>query len=199
MSTARSSSMRCTGSSRHCTSRDASLPQRCPNTSQGIPVAAFPRIRWNRSRPWSGSGPAHGSTATTTPGSANRKKTRHGSISCRRGRICSDRGFPGPIRGGDAPREGTRAWYAYMAWEEMYAAEGSDWFWWYGADQTAPAGDTPFDLGYLAHLKNVYRFARLAGGRMPVTDLHAHHPRWGIERAGARLRRHGSDGEEQGK
>jgi len=72
---------------------------------------------------------------------------------------------PDPRR--DAPREGTRAWYAYMAWEEMYAAEGSDWFWWYGADQIAPAGDTPFDLAYLAHLNNVYRFARLAGGRMP--------------------------------
>ena len=23
---------------------------------------------------------------------------------------------------------------AYKAWEEMYAAEGSDWFWWYGTD-----------------------------------------------------------------
>ncbi len=77
-------------------------------------------------------------------------------------------GVQRPDPRGDAPREGTRAWYAYMAWEEMYAAEGSDWFWWYGADQTAPAGDTPFDLAYLAHLNNVYRFARLAGGRMPV-------------------------------
>ena len=71
----------------------------------------------------------------------------------------------------DAPRAGTRKWYAYMAWEEMYASEGSDWFWWYGSDQTAPAGDTPFDAGYRAHLKNVYRFARLAGGRMPVRSF----------------------------
>jgi alpha-amylase/alpha-mannosidase (GH57 family) len=66
-----------------------------------------------------------------------------------------------------APRKGTKEWYAYMAWEEMYASEGSDWFWWYGADQTAPAGDTPFDTAYIAHLRNISRFARLAGGRMP--------------------------------
>lgn len=68
----------------------------------------------------------------------------------------------------DAPRRGSRAWNAFMAWEEFYAAEGSDWFWWYGADQTAPAGDKPFDLGFIAHLKNVYRFATLAGGTMPA-------------------------------
>jgi alpha-amylase/alpha-mannosidase (GH57 family) len=66
-----------------------------------------------------------------------------------------------------APGKGTRKWHAYMAWEEMYAAEGSDWFWWYGADQIAPGGDKPFDTGFLAHLRNVYRFAQLAGGRMP--------------------------------
>ncbi len=68
----------------------------------------------------------------------------------------------------DAPPKGSRAWNAFMAWEEMYAAEGSDWFWWYGADQTAPAGDTPFDLAYIAHLKNIYRFASLGGGTMPA-------------------------------
>ena len=67
----------------------------------------------------------------------------------------------------DAPTAGTRDWFAFMAWEEMYAAEGSDWFWWYGDDQTAPAGDKPFDTAYLAHLHNLYRFARLAGGAMP--------------------------------
>jgi len=68
----------------------------------------------------------------------------------------------------DPPRKGSRTWNAFMAWEEMYAAEGSDWFWWYGADQTAPAGDKPFDLGYIAHLTNIYRFAALAGGIMPA-------------------------------
>jgi hypothetical protein len=45
----------------------------------------------------------------------------------------------------------------------MYAAEGSDWFWWYGSDQQAPGGDDPFDTAFRAHLSNVYRFARRAG------------------------------------
>jgi hypothetical protein len=45
----------------------------------------------------------------------------------------------------------------------MYAAEGSDWFWWYGADQTAAGGDEPFDRIYLELLKSVYRHAIAAG------------------------------------
>ena len=65
------------------------------------------------------------------------------------------------------PKKGTKAWYAFKAWESMYAAEGSDWFWWYGTDQNAPAGDRPFDQGYITHLKNIYRFAKLAGGKIP--------------------------------
>lgn len=76
-------------------------------------------------------------------------------------------GIARPDPRSDPPRAGTRAWYAYMAWEEMYAAEGSDWFWWYGADQTAPAGDAPFDRAYRAHLENVYTFGRRAGGTFP--------------------------------
>lgn len=65
------------------------------------------------------------------------------------------------------PKKNTKGWYAYRAWESMYAAEGSDWFWWYGTDQTAPAGDKPFDLAYITHLDNIYKFVRLAGGTMP--------------------------------
>jgi hypothetical protein len=76
-------------------------------------------------------------------------------------------GVPRPDPRAVAPRAQTRAWQAWMAWEEMYAAEGSDWFWWYGADQTAPAGDAPFDNGYRAHLRNIYRFGKLAGGTFP--------------------------------
>ncbi len=61
------------------------------------------------------------------------------------------------------PKQGTRAWYTYMTWEAMYAAEGSDWFWWYGNDQSAPAGDEPFDEAFRIHLENMYKFARRAG------------------------------------
>lgn len=69
------------------------------------------------------------------------------------------------------PLTGTREWYAFKAWEEMYAAEGSDWFWWYGTDQTAPAGDKPFDVAYITHLKNIYSFAHRAGGSMPDREF----------------------------
>ncbi len=42
------------------------------------------------------------------------------------------------------------------ALDAMYAAEGSDWFWWYGADQDS--GDDPaFDLMYRQTLMDVYR------------------------------------------
>jgi alpha-amylase/alpha-mannosidase (GH57 family) len=65
-----------------------------------------------------------------------------------------------------APAMGSKAWFTYRAWEEMYAAEGSDWFWWYGADQSAPAGDEPFDAAFRIHLENIYTFARRAGSRI---------------------------------
>jgi alpha-amylase/alpha-mannosidase (GH57 family) len=69
------------------------------------------------------------------------------------------------------PREGTKKWFAYRAWEEMYAAEGSDWFWWYGTDQTAPAGDKPFDIAYITHLKNIYTFAKKGGFVLPARNF----------------------------
>jgi alpha-amylase/alpha-mannosidase (GH57 family) len=76
-------------------------------------------------------------------------------------------GIPQPDPKKAPPREKTKAWFAFKAWESMYAAEGSDWFWWYGTDQNAPAGNKPFDLAYITHLRNIYKFAKLAGGKMP--------------------------------
>jgi alpha-amylase/alpha-mannosidase (GH57 family) len=51
----------------------------------------------------------------------------------------------------------------YRAYESMYAAEGSDWFWWYGADQGAPGGDRPFETAFFSHLRAVYKHMRDAG------------------------------------
>jgi alpha-amylase/alpha-mannosidase (GH57 family) len=43
------------------------------------------------------------------------------------------------------------------AYESLYAAEGSDWFWWFGDDFVLPQGvDWMFDLLFREHLKNVY-------------------------------------------
>jgi alpha-amylase/alpha-mannosidase (GH57 family) len=45
---------------------------------------------------------------------------------------------------------------AEKAWWEIYAAEGSDWFWWYGPDFTIDT-DLLFDELFRTHLQNVYR------------------------------------------
>jgi alpha-amylase/alpha-mannosidase (GH57 family) len=82
-------------------------------------------------------------------------------------------GVPRPDPHDAPPPANTPAWYAHMAWEEMYASEGSDWFWWYGRDQSAPGGDHPFDTSFRVHLRNVYRFARLAGAKMDMPEFPA--------------------------
>ncbi len=71
-------------------------------------------------------------------------------------------------RGWDLLRE-TRAWLvetgselsaeqAQGAWEELYAAEGSDWFWWYGDDFETDYKQE-FDRLFRMHLRNVYQRA----------------------------------------
>ncbi|MFA6472607.1 MAG: glycoside hydrolase family 57 protein [Candidatus Latescibacterota bacterium] len=42
------------------------------------------------------------------------------------------------------------------AWREIYKAEGSDWFWWYGDDHSSP-NDPEFDRLFRAHLERVYQ------------------------------------------
>ena len=42
-----------------------------------------------------------------------------------------------------------------QAWEEIYIAQGSDWFWWYGDDHHS-AQDELFDHLFRKHLQNVY-------------------------------------------
>jgi len=46
------------------------------------------------------------------------------------------------------------------AWEEIYAAEGSDWNWWYGEHHSS-ANDPEFDDLYRKHLRNVYQLIGL--------------------------------------
>lgn len=46
------------------------------------------------------------------------------------------------------------------AWEELYIAEGSDWYWWYGDDRSS-GNDEAFDELFRKHLKNVYQFLEL--------------------------------------
>jgi alpha-amylase/alpha-mannosidase (GH57 family) len=53
---------------------------------------------------------------------------------------------------------------ARAAWEELYAAEGSDWWWWYG-DEFATDYKPEFDRLFRTHLRNVFIRAGL-----PVPD-----------------------------
>lgn len=41
------------------------------------------------------------------------------------------------------------------AWKEIYIAEGSDWYWWFGEDHSS-AQDSLFDQLFRKHLQNVY-------------------------------------------
>jgi alpha-amylase/alpha-mannosidase (GH57 family) len=45
---------------------------------------------------------------------------------------------------------------ARLICKSLYAAEGSDWFWWYGDDHFSPHSSS-FDLLFRRHLMNVYR------------------------------------------
>jgi hypothetical protein len=47
---------------------------------------------------------------------------------------------------------------AAAAWEELYAAEGSDWFWWYGDDFDTDYKQE-FDRLFRVHLRNVWTLA----------------------------------------
>lgn len=52
------------------------------------------------------------------------------------------------------------------AWESLFVAEGSDWYWWYGDDHTS-GNDAAFDTLFRTHLENVYRQL----GLTPPADL----------------------------
>ena len=49
---------------------------------------------------------------------------------------------------------------AQAAWDKLYAAEGSDWFWWYGDDFDCGYNDE-FDRLFRTHLRNVWTIAGL--------------------------------------
>ena len=51
---------------------------------------------------------------------------------------------------GKAPRDALA-----KAWEELFIAEGSDWFWWFGDDHSS-SQDALFDQLFRKHLQNVY-------------------------------------------
>jgi hypothetical protein len=63
------------------------------------------------------------------------------------------------------------------AWEELYIAEGSDWFWWFD-DRHSSAQDWLFDELFRKHLQNVYALLGLELPAMLLKPL-------GLDRRGA--------------
>ncbi len=53
-----------------------------------------------------------------------------------------------------------------IAWEQLYTAEGSDWYWWFGEDYSTPQ-DAEFDALFRRHLSNACAQAKVA----PPEDL----------------------------
>ena len=87
-------------------------------------------------------------------------------------------GLPRPNPTAPAPSEDdAQSWAEYNAYLEIYAAEGSDWFWWYGQDQTSASNDdTPFDRAFRSHLTGMYDFMNQAltlrgESTIPVPDF----------------------------
>ncbi len=54
-----------------------------------------------------------------------------------------------------------------LAREVLYAAEGSDWFWWYGADQDAGHNEVLFDMQFKSLLIKMYELAGYKKSEMP--------------------------------
>lgn len=57
------------------------------------------------------------------------------------------------------------------AWEEIYATEGSDWFWWYGEEHSSMSDET-FDTLFRLHIKKIYQLIEMEPPEyleMPIT------------------------------
>ena len=79
---------------------------------------------------------------------------------------------------------------ANAAWHELYAAEGSDWFWWYG-DDFDTAYKEEFDRLFRTHLRNVWTLAGLAPPDLlnqPVCEARRSHTRDQVTQPLAMLR-----------
>lgn len=70
------------------------------------------------------------------------------------------------------PAKDRKAYMTWKAWESLYAAEGSDWFWWFGDDQgdNGPF-DARFSVLFRSHLINAFTFAQKAGYQLPPPDI----------------------------
>ncbi|MEK6571298.1 MAG: carbohydrate-binding module family 20 domain-containing protein, partial [Bacteroidota bacterium] len=67
--------------------------------------------------------------------------------------------------------KGAKKWYAYRAWEELLAAEGSDWFWWIGSEQGNSREPGPMTRLFVQHVRSIYEYANRAGAHLALPDF----------------------------
>lgn len=70
-------------------------------------------------------------------------------------------------------KDGREAYFKYKMWLELYRAQSSDTFWWYGADQCF-GSDEIFDDIFRERLVNIYVYAQKAGYDMPYPYMQVH-------------------------
>jgi alpha-amylase/alpha-mannosidase (GH57 family) len=129
------------------------------NSSRGVrphPVETLPKLQWL----WPGSW--INANFDTWIGGEEENRAWDYLLTARKD--LEQSGLPRPDPKAKPPKHGTKKWYAHRAWESLYAAEGSDWFWWYGTDQSAPSGDKPFDQAFMTFIDNIYKCAAYAQG-----------------------------------
>lgn len=74
-------------------------------------------------------------------------------------------------------RAGATPETAPAAYDALYLAEGSDWFWWFGDDQDS-GDDAEFDDLFRTHLRNVYRGLGQPSPAELDSHIVPHHARW---------------------
>ncbi|MCX7972614.1 MAG: glycoside hydrolase family 57 protein [bacterium] len=62
----------------------------------------------------------------------------------------------------EPPKEDREKYYLFKAWHSVFAAEGSDWFWWYGNDWDS-GNDKYFSRKHREIMINALKFAQKAG------------------------------------
>ena len=77
---------------------------------------------------------------------------------------------------------------AAAAFEALYMAEGSDWFWWFGEDQDS-GNDVEFDELFRMHLANVYRAIGVEPPAMLARHIVPHAVVWTFTQPAARVQR----------
>ena len=83
-------------------------------------------------------------------------------------------------------RSGATASTATDAFEALYAAEGSDWFWWFGADQES-GNDEEFDDLFRMHLRTVHQRLGCEAPRDLDTHIVPHAVIWTFAQPVARI------------